>query len=88
MAKYVAPEVKDIRSNLSLEDTIRALADSALTGLEHYAKLKGSETRSTATSALKVLDNTVSELDWETSTPEDFEKALASVDGLSSPASL
>lgn len=88
MAKYKAPEVRNISNDLSLEDTVRALADSALTGLEHYAKLKGSENRSSANNAIKVLNNSVSSLSWETSTPEDFENALAAVDNLNNPDSM
>jgi len=88
MAKYIAPEVKDISSSLSLEDTIRALADSALTGLEHYAKLKGAENRFDVNVNLKSLNASVKDLKWTTSTPEDFENALTAVDNLISPESM
>lgn len=82
MEKYKAPEIQDISSSLSLEDTIKSVADSALKGLEYYVKLKGAENRANVDNAFKLLGTTVKGLDWTTSTDEDFESAFNAVNSI------
>jgi len=78
-----APKVVNISNSVSRLETFNSLTDTALKGLDYYVKLKGSEEKLQINNAFKIANANVKNLSWKTATPDDYERAIGSVNNLS-----